>query len=65
MHSNFATGVKKFDQRSFERKRMEEILIPTSGKMVLIDKLLPKLQKEGHKVSVLCGYIYVCMIIFK
>jgi len=40
-----------FDQKEFERRRMEEILIPASGKMVLLDKLLPKLYKEGHKVS--------------
>jgi molybdopterin-guanine dinucleotide biosynthesis protein len=31
---------------------MEECLIPSSGKMVLIDKLLPKLKKEGHKVGI-------------
>lgn len=39
-----------FDQKEFERRRMEEILIPSSGKMVLLDKLLPKLRKENHKV---------------
>ena len=39
-----------FDQHTFERRRMEEVLLPSSGKMVLIDKLLPKLRKEGHKV---------------
>jgi len=27
-----------------ERRRMEESVIPISGKMVLIDKLLPKLK---------------------
>ena len=42
-----------FDQNEFERRRMEEIMIPASGKMVLLDKLLPKLQKEGHKVGIL------------
>jgi SNF2 family DNA or RNA helicase len=26
-------------------------LIQSSGKMVLLDKLLPKLKREGHKVS--------------
>jgi SNF2 family DNA or RNA helicase len=39
-----------FDHREFERNRMEKILIPSSGKMVLLDKLLPKLRNEGHKV---------------
>ena len=41
---------KKFDKNAFNSRRMEDVLIPTSGKMVLIDKLLPKLKKEGHKV---------------
>ena len=44
--------VKKFDKKNFEEQRMNDILIPTSGKMVLIDKLLPKLRKEGHKVLI-------------
>ena len=26
-------------------------MIAASGKMVLLDKLLPKLKREGHKVS--------------
>lgn len=30
--------------------RLEKGLIHTSGKMVLLDKLLPKLKSEGHKV---------------
>ena len=37
-------------KNAFNSRRMEDVLIPTSGKMVLIDKLLPKLKKEGHKV---------------
>ena len=44
--------IKKFDKKKFEEQRMNDILIPTSGKMVLIDKLLPKLRKEGHKVLI-------------
>jgi chromodomain-helicase-DNA-binding protein 7 len=50
--SSAARAKLMFDQKDFERRRMEEIMIPASGKMVLLDKLLPKLQKEGHKVSV-------------
>ena len=34
----------------YDAKRMDEVLIPSSGKMVLLDKLLPKLKREGHKV---------------
>eukprot|EP00601_Ochromonadales_sp_CCMP2298_P021910 CAMPEP_0173321264 /NCGR_PEP_ID=MMETSP1143-20121109/29311_1 /TAXON_ID=483371 /ORGANISM="non described non described, Strain CCMP2298" /LENGTH=703 /DNA_ID=CAMNT_0014264991 /DNA_START=1 /DNA_END=2108 /DNA_ORIENTATION=+ len=35
-----------------EMENLEEILIPASGKMVLLDKLLPKLKNEGHKVLI-------------
>jgi hypothetical protein len=35
----------------YDNRRMTEVLVPSSGKMVLLDKLLPKLKKEGHKVS--------------
>ena len=38
-------------QQLYNSRRMTEVLIPSSGKMVLIDKLLPKLKKEGHKVG--------------
>jgi chromodomain-helicase-DNA-binding protein 7 len=51
--SSAARAKLMFDQKEFERRRMEEIMIPASGKMVLLDKLLPKLQKEGHKVKFL------------
>lgn len=43
---------RKIETKLFDKKRMEEILIPSSGKMVLIDKLLPKLKREGHKVLI-------------
>jgi chromodomain-helicase-DNA-binding protein 7 len=50
-----AMGQRKLAARSeaqieFSNKRMET-MVPMSGKMVLIDKLLPKLKREGHKVS--------------
>jgi chromodomain-helicase-DNA-binding protein 7 len=37
-----------------EQQRMlnEHLYIQTSGKMVLLDKLLPKLRQEGHKVLI-------------
>ena len=31
---------------------MNGFMVPCSGKMVLLDKLLPKLKREGHKVGV-------------
>ena len=43
---------RKIDTKLFDKRRMEEIMIPSSGKLVLIDKLLPKLKKEGHKVLI-------------
>ena len=42
---------KSHMQQLYNSRRMTEVLIPSSGKMVLIDKLLPKLKKEGHKVG--------------
>jgi SNF2 family DNA or RNA helicase len=56
--SSAARAKLLFDQKEFERRRMEEIMIPASGKMVLLDKLLPKLLKEGHKVR--CDTLCVC-----
>jgi chromodomain-helicase-DNA-binding protein 7 len=51
-----AMGQRKLAARSeaqieFSNKRMET-MVPMSGKMVLLDKLLPKLKREGHKVSI-------------
>jgi hypothetical protein len=48
----YARSKLLFDQTEFERRRMNEVLIPSSGKMVLLNKLLPKLLKEGHKVLI-------------
>lgn len=50
----------------YDAKRMNEVLIPSSGKMVLLDKLLPKLKREGHKVLlndviVQSAYIFRCI----
>ena len=42
------------NKSSEEQQRMlnEHLYIQTSGKMVLLDKLLPKLRQEGHKVLI-------------
>lgn len=42
----------KVNWDSFETRRVVDSMIPTSGKMVLLDKLLPKLKSEGHKVLI-------------
>jgi SNF2 family DNA or RNA helicase len=42
-----------FDNEEFDKRRITDSSIPSSGKMVLLDKLLPKLLKEGHKVLIL------------
>ena len=49
-----------YESGAFEGKSADEVqdelnvhgYIQTSGKMVLLDKLLPKLRKEGHKVLI-------------
>lgn len=43
---------KLFNDQEFESRRIIQKLIPVSGKMVLLDKLLPKLQREDHKVLI-------------
>lgn len=45
-------GPERLNQRVLKQLRLEKGLIHTSGKMVLLDKLLPKLRSEGHKVCV-------------
>ena len=45
-------GASALDPAVWEPKRLSEGLIKASGKMVLIDKLLPKLKREGHKVLI-------------
>ena len=41
-------------RRGGEGASERDLLVASSGKMVLLDKLLPKLRAEGHKVR-LCG----------
>lgn len=45
--------------------RLEKGLIHTSGKMVLLDKLLPKLRSEGHKVRCHVMSCYVATLRFR
>ena len=44
-------GARAYEQEVWDRERIVQGLVLSSGKMVLIDKLLPKLKREGHKVS--------------
>ena len=37
-------------QKRFPEREISEALIQASGKLVLVDKLLPKLKENGHKV---------------
>jgi hypothetical protein len=45
-----------FYQQSMAGQQLSEVqqLVQASGKMVLMDKLLPKLRAEGHKVRIAC-----------
>lgn len=42
--------VQDFQQR-YPSRNITEALIQASGKLVLVDKLLPKLKENGHKVT--------------
>ena len=50
-------------QKQYAKRRMEEFVVPSSGKMVLLDKLLPKLKKEGHKVLIFSQMVKMLNII--
>ena len=47
-------------QRQHSDQPLSNVLIQASGKLVLINKLLPKLKENGHKVCA-CTSIYQCM----
>lgn len=52
----------KENDSDFYNKSME-LLISTSGKMVLLEKLLPKLQKQNHRVLIFSQMVRVLDII--
>ena len=51
------------DDVEFESRRMNDHILKVSGKMVLLDKLLPKLRKEGHKVLIFSQMVRMIDII--
>ncbi len=44
-------------EKDVARARLERGLVQSSGKMILLDKLLPKLRSEGHKVLIFSQFI--------
>jgi len=48
---------------SMESEKMFQTMVQSSGKLVLIDKLLPKLKADGHKVLIFSQMIRVLDII--
>jgi len=52
-----------FNRKDFQKRRVESVIVPSSGKMVLVDKLLPKLRKEGHKVLIFSQMVKMIDII--
>merc|ERR1712129_77251 len=52
-HPFLMTDVEKtLSPPGTDERTMNENLIKSSGKLVLLDKLLPKLQREGHRVLI-------------
>ncbi|CAN0131795.1 unnamed protein product, partial [Ascophyllum nodosum] len=47
----------RLDPYRMRQLQLEKGLIHTSGKMILLDKLLPKLRSEGHKVLIFSQFI--------
>ena len=50
-------------KRYLAKRRVEGFLIPASGKLVLLDKLLPKLQREGHRVLIFSQMVHMIDLI--
>lgn len=48
---------------AMEADKMFQMMVQSSGKLVLIDKLLPKLKADGHKVLIFSQMIRVLDII--
>lgn len=46
-----------------ETEKLFQTMIQASGKLVLVDKLLPKLKADGHKVLIFSQMIRVLDII--
>ena len=51
-HPYLIKGVETADTAEAERLGYVEALLRASGKLMLLDKLLPKLKAEGHRVLV-------------
>lgn len=52
-----------FEQQARDHEQLLAALVGSSGKMVLIDKLLPRLKQGGHKVLIFSQMIRVLDII--
>ncbi len=50
-------GKGMLSEKEVARARLERGLVQSSGKMMLLDKLLPKLRSEGHKVLIFSQFI--------
>jgi superfamily II DNA or RNA helicase len=50
-------GADAVDEKQLAKARLEKGLVQSSGKMILLDKLLPKLKREGHKVLIFSQFI--------
>ena len=46
-----------------DSEKLFQMLVQSSGKLVLVDKLLPKLNADGHKVLIFSQMIRVLDII--
>ena len=51
------SGTPAERERELLRLRLEGGVVAASGKMVLLDKLLPKLRREGHRVLVFSQFV--------
>jgi chromodomain-helicase-DNA-binding protein 7 len=51
-HPFLIKGAEAVIGQHFNNEASDEIMVKSSGKMTLLNKLLPKLQSDGHKVLI-------------
>ena len=62
-HPFLIKGAETELAKHFVGSSLEEVLVKSSGKMTLLDKLLPKLQADGHRVLIFSQFRIMLNII--
>ncbi|KAL1504942.1 hypothetical protein AB1Y20_008709 [Prymnesium parvum] len=56
-HPFLVPGVEESMTRGMDEREANAVMLEASGKLVLLDKLLPKLRAEGHRVLIFSQFV--------